>query len=187
MAGASGAVPTELLERARALRDGDHVPAPARDAATVALLRAGPDGPQVHLVVRQRGMVFGGMHAFPGGSVDPADATAEVGWAGPPASAFAAELGCDEPLARALVCAAVRETFEVISDARLDAISSTAWYGAANPNSADTIEVNYLDGNDQPYLEQKNGWSVDGTEFKVRIDAGVAPLDYRTLAKNPGQ
>lgn len=81
----------------------------------------------------------------------------------------------------------VRETFEVISDARLDAISSTAWYGAANPNSADTIEVNYLDGNDQPYLEQKNGWSVDGTEFKVRIDAGVAPLDYRTLAKNPGQ
>jgi hypothetical protein len=80
----------------------------------------------------------------------------------------------------------VRETFEVISDARLDAISPTAWYGAANPNSADTIEVNYLDGNDQPYLEQKSGWSVDGTEFKVRIDAGVAPLDYRTLAKNPG-
>lgn len=80
----------------------------------------------------------------------------------------------------------VRDTFEVISDARLDASSTTAWYGAANPNSADTIEVNYLDGNDQPYLEQKTGWTVDGTEFKVRIDAGVAPLDYRTLAKNPG-
>ncbi|MGJ7544627.1 ClpP-like prohead protease/major capsid protein fusion protein [Variovorax sp. LT1R16] len=80
----------------------------------------------------------------------------------------------------------VRDTFEVISDARLDAASSTAWFGAANPNSADTIEVNYLDGNDQPYLEQKTGWTVDGTEFKVRIDAGVAPLDYRTLAKNSG-
>ncbi|WP_027730878.1 ClpP-like prohead protease/major capsid protein fusion protein [Variovorax paradoxus] len=80
----------------------------------------------------------------------------------------------------------VRDTFEVISDARLDASSAAAWYGAADPNSADTIEVNYLDGNDQPYLEQKVGWTVDGTEFKVRIDAGVAPLDYRTLAKNPG-
>lgn len=112
MASAAGALPPEVLARARALRDGDHVPAPTRDAATVALLRAGPDGPQVHLVVRQRGMVFGGMHAFPGGSVDPADATAAVGWAGPPAPWFAAELGCDEPLARALVCAAVRETFE---------------------------------------------------------------------------
>ncbi|MBJ2155270.1 ClpP-like prohead protease/major capsid protein fusion protein [Variovorax sp. IB41] len=80
----------------------------------------------------------------------------------------------------------VRETFEVVSDARLDAASATAWYGAANPNTADTIEVNYLDGNQTPYLEQKNGWNVDGTEFKVRIDAGVSPLDFRTLAKNPG-
>jgi hypothetical protein len=80
----------------------------------------------------------------------------------------------------------VRDTFEVVSDARLDAASATAWYGAANPNTADTIEVNYLDGNQTPYLEQKNGWNVDGTEFKVRIDAGVSPLDFRTLAKNPG-
>ena len=80
----------------------------------------------------------------------------------------------------------VNGTFEVVSDARLDAASSTAWYGAADPNANDTIEVNYLDGNQAPYLEQKAGWSVDGTEFKVRIDAGVSPLDWRTLAKNPG-
>jgi ATP-dependent protease ClpP protease subunit len=80
----------------------------------------------------------------------------------------------------------VRDTFEVISDARLDAASPTAWYGAADQNATDTIEVSYLDGNDQPYLEQKAGWNVDGTEFKVRIDAGVSPLDFRTLAKNAG-
>lgn len=80
----------------------------------------------------------------------------------------------------------VRDTFEVISDARLDAASATAWYGAADPNATDTIEVSYLDGNDQPYLEQKAGWNVDGTEFKVRIDAGVSPLDFRTMAKNVG-
>ena len=107
-----GFPPPELLERARALRDGTYEPAPARDAATVALLRQGPAGPEVHLVRRHVGMAFGGMHAFPGGSVDPADAVAEIGWAGPPAAQFARELGCDEPLARALVCAAVRETFE---------------------------------------------------------------------------
>lgn len=81
----------------------------------------------------------------------------------------------------------VRDSFEVISDARLDAASTTAWYGAADGNVNDTIEVNYLDGNSQPYLEQRQGWNVDGTEFKVRIDAGVSPLDFRTLAKNPGQ
>ena len=49
----------------------------------------------------------------------------------------------------------------------------------------DTIEVAYLDGNTAPTLEQQGGWTVDGVEFKVRIDAGVKPLDFRGLAKNP--
>lgn len=80
----------------------------------------------------------------------------------------------------------VRDTFEVVADARLDAASTTAWYGAADPDVNDTIEVNYLDGNQAPYLEQRGGWNVDGAEFKVRIDAGVSALDWRTLAKNPG-
>jgi ATP-dependent protease ClpP protease subunit len=80
----------------------------------------------------------------------------------------------------------VRDSFEVIADARLDATSATAWYGAASSATNDTIEVSYLDGNQAPVLEQKDGWGVDGTEFKVRIDAGVAPLDFRTLSKNAG-
>ena len=75
---------------------------------------------------------------------------------------------------------------EIIVDARLDAASATAWYLAADPSSYDTIEVAYLDGNDTPYLEQQTQWTADGVEMKVRIDAGVAPLDYRTLYKNAG-
>lgn len=80
----------------------------------------------------------------------------------------------------------VMNTFDVIADARLDADSSTAWYGAGSANSTDTIEVAYLDGNDSPFLEQQDGWNIDGTSFKVRIDAGAKALDYVALAKNPG-
>lgn len=79
----------------------------------------------------------------------------------------------------------VRGTFEVISDARLDTAGPTVWYGAANANSNDTIEVSYLDGNQSPTLEQQNGWGVDGVEFKVRIDAGVKALAWEGLAKTP--
>ena len=79
----------------------------------------------------------------------------------------------------------VRGMFDVISDARLDTASSTNWYGAGNPAMFDTIEVAYLDGNKTPVLEQERGWNIDGTEFKVRMDAGVKALDYRALAKNP--
>ena len=54
----------------------------------------------------------GGMCVFPGGGVDPRDFDADVAWAGPAPAEWAERLGCDEEMARALVCAAVRETFE---------------------------------------------------------------------------
>jgi 8-oxo-dGTP pyrophosphatase MutT (NUDIX family) len=53
-----------------------------------------------------------GAYVFPGGSVDPADYGAEVGWQGPSPAEFGARLGASAEVARALVCAAVRETFE---------------------------------------------------------------------------
>lgn len=80
----------------------------------------------------------------------------------------------------------MRNTAQVISDARLSTASTTAWYLAADPNVTDTVEVTYLDGRTEPFLDQQNGWSIDGTEFKVRIDAGVKALDYRGLYKNVG-
>ncbi|MBX9740508.1 MAG: ATP-dependent Clp protease proteolytic subunit [Beijerinckiaceae bacterium] len=74
----------------------------------------------------------------------------------------------------------------VVSDARLDAASSTAWYLAADANMHDTIEVAYLNGNETPMIDQQDGWKVDGVEFKVRIDAGVKAIDFRGLYKNAG-
>ena len=108
-------VPESLLERARAfLAAGEAAEvAPPRHAATVVLLRDAAGGPEVYLLRRAGTMAFAaGMHVFPGGSVDPRDGETATAWAGPPADEWAGWLGCDEPLARALVCAAVRETFE---------------------------------------------------------------------------
>lgn len=80
----------------------------------------------------------------------------------------------------------VRSAAEVIVDARLDAASLTAWYLLADPNRFDTIEVGYLDGVAAPFLDQQEGWTIDGVEYKVRIDAAAAPLEFRTLYKNAG-
>ena len=108
-----GGLPPQFLERARAAQDPSFVAAAPRDAATVALVRDAPGGLQVYLLRRVRGMAFaGGMHVFPGGSVDAADATAHIGWSGPAAADWAAAFSTSEPMARSLVCAAVRETFE---------------------------------------------------------------------------
>lgn len=88
-------------------------PVRPRHAATVLLLRDGDAGVEVYLLRRVAGMPFaGGMTAFPGGSVDPRDADTGIGWTGPDPSRWATAFGTDEPLARSLLCAAVRETFE---------------------------------------------------------------------------
>jgi 8-oxo-dGTP pyrophosphatase MutT (NUDIX family) len=84
-----------------------------RQAATVLLLRDGTPGLEVYLLRRTKGMPFaGGMTAYPGGGVDPRDGDTEIAWAGPPPAEWASAFGCDERMARELVCAAVRETFE---------------------------------------------------------------------------
>jgi 8-oxo-dGTP pyrophosphatase MutT (NUDIX family) len=84
-----------------------------RDAATVVLLRDGAAGLEVYLLRRRTTMAFGaGMHVFPGGSVDPRDRDGGGGWVGPPPEEWAGIFSCAPELAAALVCAAVRETFE---------------------------------------------------------------------------
>ncbi|MFE9743977.1 NUDIX hydrolase [Saccharothrix saharensis] len=88
-------------------------PVQPRDAATVVLVRDGEAGLEAFLLRRVAGMAFaGGMTVFPGGGVDRRDADTSVAWSGPPPSWWASRFGCSVELATALVCAAVRETFE---------------------------------------------------------------------------
>jgi 8-oxo-dGTP pyrophosphatase MutT (NUDIX family) len=107
-----------LLAHARAFYESRAVPAEPRLAATVLLLRSEPagtasDGYEVYAIRRVPTMAFAaGMYAFPGGSVDPRDAGADVRWAGPDAAAWARRLGQPTDEAQAVVCAAVREVFE---------------------------------------------------------------------------
>ena len=80
----------------------------------------------------------------------------------------------------------IRNFAEIISEPRLDDADPAAWYLAARKGS-DTIEVAYLNGVDTPYIDQQEGFTTDGVATKVRIDAGVAPLDYRGLVKSTGK
>jgi 8-oxo-dGTP pyrophosphatase MutT (NUDIX family) len=107
------ALPPHLVERAREFAEGRRTPADPRDAATVVLMRPGAAGPDLYLLRRQTSMAFaGGMCVFPGGGVDRRDFDHSVAWAGPEPGVWAGQLQTSAEMARALVCAAVRETFE---------------------------------------------------------------------------
>lgn len=65
-------------------------------------------------------------------------------------------------------------------------LSGTRRYLFAAPGDAPVLEVAFLDGNDTPYLELENGFTVDGARWKVRLDYGVAGIDYRGAVTNAG-
>jgi len=138
-----------LAKRIADIAAGQLAPAASRNAATVMVVRpaegdsaegdsaegGGVSGVEVLMLKRPAAMKFApGAYVFPGGSVDPADYGAELGWQGPSPAEFCARLGASAEVARALVCAAVRETFEESGvllagepDGPLAAPSGPAW------------------------------------------------------------
>ncbi len=63
-------------------------------------------------------------------------------------------------------------------------IADTKWYQFADPNDAPVIEVAFLDGVSEPFLDQEDGFSVDGVRWKARLDYGIAAIDYRGAVRN---
>lgn len=75
--------------------------------------------------------------------------------------------------------------FVVVADAELT--DPDAWYLVADASQHDTIEVTYLNGVETPRLETRQGFDVDGIEYKVAFDVGVDAIDFRGLYKNAGK
>lgn len=83
------------------------------------------------------------------------------------------------------------QRLEVISDAILDAKiakGTTGWYLCCARGSAviDTVTMFFLDGQQEPYLEEQDQFTDDGVTWKVRIDAVARALDHRGLYYNDG-
>jgi len=73
-------------------------------------------------------------------------------------------------------------SMSVIVDPR---ITTKNWFMVAAPNSIDTIEYAFLDGQGDFYTETKQGFDVDGLEVKVRMFFAAKAIDHRGMYKNP--
>lgn len=79
----------------------------------------------------------------------------------------------------------IRDIFDDIVDT--PRLTGNRRYLFADPRIAPVIEVSFLDGVQEPYLEMEQGFTVDGTRYKVRLDFGVDVVDYRGAVTNAGQ
>lgn len=74
-----------------------------------------------------------------------------------------------------------------IVESRLDPESGAVpYYLAADSGQIDTLEVAFLEGRQEPWLEERQSFDTDGMEYKVRIVFGAKAIDWRGLYKNPG-
>lgn len=73
----------------------------------------------------------------------------------------------------------IRDIVPTIKSPRLQIADPKSWYLI----NKQAIEVSYLDGVESPYIEQQQGFNIDGVTTKVRIDAGVNVIDYRGIVK----
>lgn len=72
---------------------------------------------------------------------------------------------------------------DVIDTPRL---AGTTYYMFADPSVEPVIEVNFLNGEQNPFMENENGFSVDGTQWKIRLDYGVGAVGFRGAVRNAG-
>lgn len=65
-------------------------------------------------------------------------------------------------------------------------ITDNRWYVAGDLTYADGIGLLHLIGEEGPQLDQRQGFDVDGVEYKVRMDTGAKILDWRPFFMNAG-
>ncbi|WP_075216039.1 head maturation protease, ClpP-related [Mongoliimonas terrestris] len=65
-------------------------------------------------------------------------------------------------------------------------IAGNRWMLFADPAQASVLGAAWLDGQRGPNLLMREGWEVDGTEYRARLDFGCGALGWRGAYLNPG-
>jgi len=71
--------------------------------------------------------------------------------------------------------------FVRVYEPRLSDSSTSAWYLAGAKGK--TVKIFFLNGQQAPQLYTRDGWRVDGTEWKVKMRCAAKAVDWRSLYK----
>jgi len=65
-------------------------------------------------------------------------------------------------------------------------IENYEWFLAADPASLDTVEYAFLAGQEELFIDQREGFDTDGLEVKARLIFAAKAIDWRGLYRNNG-
>jgi len=76
-------------------------------------------------------------------------------------------------------------SMQMAVEPRLDG-GTNQWYVTADTGQVDMLEVARLAGQEQPNVQSREGFDVDGVEFKIRHLFVAHAIDYRGFQRNDG-
>lgn len=65
-------------------------------------------------------------------------------------------------------------------------VQGTDWFLFADPNVVEAVEVAFLDGEREPFIDEEVEFMTDAMNMKVRLDYGLGGMDFRAAYKNEG-
>lgn len=71
----------------------------------------------------------------------------------------------------------------LVVDAR---ITNYKWFLAADPAQIDTVEYAFLAGEEDLFIDEREGFNIDGVEVKARLVFAAKSIDWRGLYRNNG-
>jgi hypothetical protein len=74
----------------------------------------------------------------------------------------------------------------VVSDQNIQVAGDEKHFLFADPRLAPVVEIAFLQGNKQPYMEEKNQTDRDGRKWLIRLDCGAAAVDYVGAVRESG-
>lgn len=65
-------------------------------------------------------------------------------------------------------------------------ITGTQWFLIADPATIDTVEYAFLAGEEELFIDQREGFNIDGVEVKARMVFAAKAIDWRGMYRNNG-
>lgn len=74
----------------------------------------------------------------------------------------------------------------LLEDTNITGYSTTHYFMFADPADAAIIEVGFLNGVTEPYMEERDQIDADGRLFKIRLDCGADTIGYEGAQREQG-
>lgn len=84
-----------------------------------------------------------------------------------------------------------REQLNIVEEGVINALAgkgnAVPWFMAGDPNTAKSLQVDYLNGQETPTIRRSEVPGQLGYVWDIWLDWGITAVDFRGIAKNPGE